>query len=55
MTTSPASVYKAVINMERYGGGFCAALAQAWYKADSQNKRIIEEAFSHLFVKYEAY
>ncbi len=32
----------------RSGGGFCRALAQAWYKADPRNKQRIEHAFSHL-------
>jgi hypothetical protein len=38
--------------MERHGGGFCAALAQAWFKADQGNKRRIEAAFPHLLDDY---
>lgn len=38
--------------MERHGGGFCAALAQAWFKADQGNKRRIESAFPHLLESF---
>ena len=38
--------------MERHGGGFCAALARAWYAADSSNKRRIESAFPHLLESF---
>jgi hypothetical protein len=38
--------------MERHGGGFCAALAHAWYKADQNNKRRLEGAFAHLLTEY---
>ena len=34
--------------MEQHGGGFCRALAQAWYVADLSNKARIEAAFPHL-------
>ena len=34
--------------MEQHGGGFCRALAQAWYVADISNKARIEAAFPHL-------
>ena len=38
--------------MEQHGGGFCRALAQAWYKADLGNRARIEAAFPHLLVSY---
>jgi hypothetical protein len=38
--------------MERHGGGFCVALANAWYKADAGNKARIEAAFPHLLDAY---
>jgi hypothetical protein len=44
--------FRTVLAMEHHGGGFCAALANAWYKADSGNKRRIEVAFSHLLEHY---
>jgi hypothetical protein len=34
--------------MEQHGGGFCRALAQAWYVADRSNKARIQAAFPHL-------
>jgi len=30
---------------QRHGGGFQHALIEAWFKADGENKRRIEEAF----------
>jgi hypothetical protein len=38
--------------MERHGGGFCRALAGAWYLADRNNKARIEAAFAHLLADY---
>jgi len=32
---------------QRHGGGFQHALIEAWFKADGENKRRIEEAFPH--------
>lgn len=40
--------YHTVASMERHGGGFCRALAQAWYVADPRNKQRIEMAFGHI-------
>lgn len=40
--------YRTVASMERHGGGFCRALAQAWYVADPRNKQRIEMAFGHI-------
>ena len=34
--------------MQRYGGGFCGKLAQAWFAADPRNKARIEQAFPEL-------
>lgn len=45
---TPQQLHRTVASMERHGGGFCRALAQAWYKADPRNKQRIEHAFSHL-------
>jgi hypothetical protein len=38
--------------MEQHGGGFCAALALAWRKADGANKARIEGAFPHLLEQF---
>jgi hypothetical protein len=47
-TLSPTELHRTFVAMERHGGGFCAALARAWYVADGGNKRRIEAAFPHL-------
>ena len=38
--------------METYGGGFCQALAEAWYRADAGNGRKLAEAFPNLLADY---
>ena len=43
---------RAAFNMEQNGGHFAAALARAFYAADSGNRRRILEAFGHMFVDY---
>lgn len=45
---TPVQLHRTVASMERNGGGFCRALAQAWYKADPRNKQRIEHAFGHI-------
>jgi hypothetical protein len=47
-TLSNAQRHRTVASMERHGGGFCRALAQAWYVADIGNKRRLEDAFAHI-------
>lgn len=49
LTLNPSEMHRTVYSMEVHGGGFCKALAQAWYKADLSNKHRIETAFEHLF------
>jgi hypothetical protein len=44
--------WRTFLAMEKHGGGFCSALAQAWYKADQNNKRRIEIAFPHLLESF---
>ena len=39
-------------NMETYGGGFAAALAEAWYRADMNNSAKLERAFADLLEDY---
>ena len=48
LALTPTDLHRTFASMERYGGNFCAALANAWYKADPGNKRRIESAFPHL-------
>ena len=38
--------------MERMGGGFAAAIAQAYYKADKYNRARLRAAFPDLFTRY---
>lgn len=45
---------RAAFNMEQNGGHFARALAKAFYAADSGNRRLILEAFGHMFVDYSA-
>lgn len=47
-TLSPVQLHRTVASMERHGGGFCRALAQAWYLADRANRARIEAAFAHV-------
>jgi len=51
-TTDPRTLYLTFAAMERHGGGFCTALARAWYRADPANKRRIEGAFPHLLADF---
>jgi hypothetical protein len=41
--------HRAAQVMEQRGGGFANAIAQAYYRADSTNARILREAFADLF------
>lgn len=45
---------RAAFNMEHNGGHFAAALARAFYAADSYNRRRILEAFGDMFLEYSA-
>ena len=47
-TLSTTDMHRTFVAMELHGGGFCAALARAWYVADTGNKHRIEAAFPHL-------
>jgi len=52
LALSPVQLHRTVASMERHGGGFCRALAQAWYVADTRNKQRIELAFGHILEDY---
>ena len=47
-TLTRTQMHRTFAAMEQHGGGFCRALAQAWYVADISNKARIQAAFSHL-------
>lgn len=51
-TLSNTQRHRTVASMERHGGGFCRALAQAWYIGDSGNKRRLEDAFAHILEEF---
>lgn len=38
--------------MIRYGGGFVAALGQAWLRADSENRATLKAAFPEYWERY---
>lgn len=38
--------------MEREGGGFASAIAEAYFCADSTNQVLLIDAFGHLFERY---
>ena len=45
-------LHKAAQRMERIGGHFASAIAQAFFHADSDNAKRLVDAFGHLFVKF---
>lgn len=45
-------LFKAASLMQTQGGGFAAAIAQAFFRADTGNQRILVEAFADLFEKF---
>lgn len=51
-TLSRTEIFHTFAAMERHGGGFCRALAQAWYIGDCGNKRRLEDAFAHILKKF---
>lgn len=51
-TLSPVQMHRTIASMERHGGGFCRALAQAWYLADPNNKRRLSDAFAHVLANF---
>lgn len=44
--------HKAARLMEQIGGGFASAIAQAFYRADSHNARIMLEAYEEMFHRH---
>ena len=45
-------IYKALKNMDRFGGSFEQALAFCYSQADPDNQTILYNSFEHLFFKY---
>jgi hypothetical protein len=44
--------YNAAHNMAHNGSGFAAAIAEAYYKADKNNKAKLEDAFLDIFTHH---
>jgi hypothetical protein len=44
--------HKIFQTMEKFGGSFCQKLSQAWFVADTANKKLLEKAFPHLLEQY---
>jgi len=44
--------FKVVVNMEKHGGSFVKAIANAFYHADQTNKEILINSFSHYWEQY---
>ena len=41
--------------MQRYGGSFAKAIAEAWFRADNDNRKKLERCFFELFEEYESF
>ena len=48
-------IYKALENMDRFGGSFVQSLAFCYSQADPDNQTILFNAFEHLFNKYATF
>lgn len=47
--------YDLLMAMQKYGGGFASALAQAWLLADLNNKRKLRNEFRELLESYRPF
>lgn len=45
-------LHKAAHNMDKYGGSFAAAIAEAYFRADSVNQDRVVLAFPELFERF---
>ena len=45
-------LYEAAYEMDRIGGGFASAIADAFYRADATNRKRLLYAFGDLFVQF---
>ena len=46
------ALYKAAYAMDREGGGFASAIANAFFRADTDNRKRLLAAFGDLFEKF---
>jgi len=51
---TPVQFETALVNMQKYGGSFCASLSSAARAADSKNRNKLIEAFPEIFEKYSS-
>jgi hypothetical protein len=47
-----SQLFQAAHRMEGEGGGFASAIAQAYFRADSHNAKLLVNAFGHLFERF---
>jgi len=52
LTMTHADYHRAADLMIRQGGSFAAAIAEAYFAADSENRRRLLEAFGDLFERF---
>ncbi len=51
-TLSATELHRTFAAMQQHGGGFCSALAAAWFAGDRSNRARIEGAFPHLLEQF---
>lgn len=51
-TLSPVQMHRTWLAAQHHGGGFLAALADAWMRGDSKNRARIEAAFPEVVEKF---
>lgn len=44
--------HDALLAMKKFGGGFASSLAVAWLRADSDNRKRLQDAFGDLLEDY---
>lgn len=49
---SPADLHRTFVTASQHGGGFIAALSNAWIRGDAQNRRRIEASFPEIVERY---
>ena len=52
-TMTDSELYEAAMLMRERGGGFASCIAEAFFRADSHNKRRLLYAFGDLFERFK--
>jgi len=55
MTEATNDEYRLLLVMQKYGGSFASALAQAWLLADPDNRRKLRNEFGELLESYRRF